>query len=244
MTDGFHAPAMAAIALTSRPNPRLLPLVRSNLRLRHFSPRTEEVYMGWVRRFVRIHRLQHPAELGEAEVRVFLLHPADERQLGPSSLNQAVAARLFRYGEVLRRPLGSFGPLPRALGRKYPMAGRRLPWQWVFPATRCYRDVSTGQLRRHHLHESAIQRAMAVAVRGPEVRQLSHVAALVRDASPRERFGHPDGAGAAGPPRCIDDDDLYPRLESWRAGGDESGRSRWPRRPPRRIGGLGRWQVT
>ena len=105
MTDGFHAPAMAAIALTSRPNPRLLPLVRSNLRLRHFSPRTEEVYMGWVRRFVRIHRLQHPAELGEAEVRVFLLHPADERQLGPSSLNQAVAARLFRYGEVMQRAM-------------------------------------------------------------------------------------------------------------------------------------------
>ena len=92
MTDGFQATATAAAAVTSRPNPRLLQLLRSNLRLRHFSPRTEEAYTGWVRRFVRFHRLRHPAELGEAEVRVFLLHLADERQVGPSSLNQAVAA--------------------------------------------------------------------------------------------------------------------------------------------------------
>jgi integrase len=48
--------------------------------------------------------------------------------------------------------------LPHALARKYPNAARQLAWQWVFPATR--KDTETGQLRRHHYHESALQRAV------------------------------------------------------------------------------------
>ena len=50
--------------------------------------------------------------------------------------------------------------LPTALVRKYPHAGREWAWQWVFPATRIYRDRRTGQRRRHHLHESVLQRAV------------------------------------------------------------------------------------
>lgn len=55
--------------------------------------------------------------------------------------------------------------LPGALDRKYPVAGRSWPWQWVFPARRRYRDRESGRERRHHLHESAMQREMARAVR-------------------------------------------------------------------------------
>ena len=55
--------------------------------------------------------------------------------------------------------------LPWALARKYPHAGREWPWQWVFPATRFYVDRATGQRRRHHLHESVLQRAVKDAVR-------------------------------------------------------------------------------
>jgi len=54
--------------------------------------------------------------------------------------------------------------LPGALGLKYPNAGREWGWQWAFPATRFYRDAETGQRRRHHLHESALQRAVKEAV--------------------------------------------------------------------------------
>ena len=50
--------------------------------------------------------------------------------------------------------------------RKYPNAGRDWGWQWVFPATRFYVDRVTGQRRRHHLHESVLQRAVKDAVRG------------------------------------------------------------------------------
>jgi integron integrase len=55
--------------------------------------------------------------------------------------------------------------LPWALARKYPNAGREWPWQWIFPATRFYVERTTGQRRRHHLHESVLQRAIKDAVR-------------------------------------------------------------------------------
>lgn len=54
--------------------------------------------------------------------------------------------------------------LPSALARKLPNAGREWPWQWVFPATRYYQDRRTGQRRRHHFHESAVQRAFKQAL--------------------------------------------------------------------------------
>jgi integron integrase len=59
--------------------------------------------------------------------------------------------------------------LPWALARKYPNAGREWAWQWVFPATRVYVDRETGQRRRHHLHESGLQRAVREAVRRAEI---------------------------------------------------------------------------
>jgi integron integrase len=59
--------------------------------------------------------------------------------------------------------------LPGALARKYPRADRSWPWQWVFPSSRLYADPGTGELRRHHLHPSAMQRAMAEAVRRSEI---------------------------------------------------------------------------
>ena len=59
---------------------------------------------------------------------------------------------------------GGWVELPTALARKYPNAGREWAWQWVFPATRSYRDRATGERRRHHLHESVLQRAVKRAV--------------------------------------------------------------------------------
>jgi integron integrase len=57
-----------------------------------------------------------------------------------------------------------FVALPEALRTKYPNANRELKWQWVFPATRHYRDPATNELRRHHLHETVLQRAVRSAV--------------------------------------------------------------------------------
>ena len=69
-----------------------------------------------------------------------------------------------QHDRDLRRGAG-WVELPWALGRKYPNAGRDWAWQWVFPATRLYTDRDTGQRRRHHLHESVLQRAVKDAAR-------------------------------------------------------------------------------
>lgn len=84
----------------------------------------------------------------------------------------ATKADLARHVEAVRsqyeRDLergGGWVELPMALARKYPNAGREWPWQWVFPATRTYVHRETGHRRRHHLHESVLQRAVKEAVR-------------------------------------------------------------------------------
>ena len=63
--------------------------------------------------------------------------------------------------------------LPDALALKYPNASREIAWQWVFPATRIYRDRTTGERRRHHLDESVLQRAVKEAVRQAGVNKLA-----------------------------------------------------------------------
>jgi len=85
-------------------------------------------------------------------------------------LPAAVKADLLRHLESVRRQHqldleagAGWVELPGALGKKYPNAGRDWPWQWAFPATRIYIDRVTGQRRRHHLHESVLQRAVKIA---------------------------------------------------------------------------------
>ena len=252
--------------------PRLLDRVREALRLRHYSPRTEEAYALWIRRFIVFHGRRHPTEMGEAEIATFLSNLAVKQRVSASTQNQALSAILFLYQVVLDRQLNwldgivrakttthvpvvltrdevrsvldrmdgptrlmacllygaglrllecahlrvkdvDFGAnqivvrhgkggrdrrtmlpsglkaqlqthldtvkrqheedlargsgwveLPFALDRKYPTVGRAWAWQWVFPATRHYVERTTGQRRRHHLHESVLQRAVKLAV--------------------------------------------------------------------------------
>lgn len=253
--------------------PRLLDEVRRATRARQFSPRTEEAYVGWVRRYVRYHGMRHPRDLDGAAVAAFLTHLANEGGVSASTQSQAASALLFLYREVFaqvievpagvarpkkprrlpmvlsrrevaavlsqlhatnrligallygsglrlleclqlrvkdihleRRELevragkgghcrvaplptalapelarhlgriraqhevdvqrgGGWVEMPAALERKLPTASRELAWQWLFPAARHHTDAITGERRRQHLHESAMQRAMAHAVR-------------------------------------------------------------------------------
>jgi integron integrase len=255
------------------PPPRLLDRVRELLRTRHFSRRTEQAYVAWIRRFILFHGKRHPDRLGAAEVTAYLGQLASSRQVSASTQNQAFSALLFLYRDVLGRALAGLDQVPRArlpqrlpvvlsreevaavldrmrgmprlmcalmygaglrlleccrlrvkdvdfsrqellvrdgkgrrdrvtvlparlvvplrahlerverqhrtdvegnagyvalpgaLARKYPNAHREWPWQWVFPATRIYTDAATGERRRHHLHETVLQREFAAAVR-------------------------------------------------------------------------------
>jgi len=257
--------------------PRLLDRVRQAIRARHYSPRTEKAYVGWIRRYIFFHGKRHPDQMGAPEVTRFLSALATRSKVSASTQNQAFSALLFLYRDVLGRQLtglketvrakpsvrvplvlardevsailrhlhgvewlmasvmygaglrllecchlrvkdldftkreitvrdgkgrkdrvtvlpsalaeplrlhlektsrqhrsdvsagaGSVA-LPDALARKYPRAAWDWGWQWVFPATRLYRDPATGHWRRHHLHETVLQRAFAVAVRVAQV---------------------------------------------------------------------------
>ena len=98
----------------TQPKTKLLQSVRANMRLRHYSPRTEATYVDWIRRFVRYHGTVHPAELGERDVREFLRHLAVDVKVAQSTQTQARAALLFLYRYVLDRPLEDLGAVPRA----------------------------------------------------------------------------------------------------------------------------------
>lgn len=250
--------------------PSLMENVHRAARARHFSPRTEESYASWIRRFMQ-HSGTRPEELGEAEIGKFLSYLAVEGRVSASTQNQALQAILFFYQHVLdkkidrvedvvraKRPvrlpvvlsreevrevvsrmtgtprlmamflygaglrlleccrlrvkdidlsqnqivvragkgnkdryttlpiavqeplrrhlafvqrqhqgdlqngLGSVA-LPDALERKYVNAPKEWGWQWVFPATSHYCDKDTGERRRHHLHESVLQKAFREA---------------------------------------------------------------------------------
>ena len=251
----------------------LLGMVRRQVRLKRMSPRTEEAYVGWIRRFVVFHGKRHPSNLGERDIASFLTHLAVQRRVSASTQNQALASILFLYGQVLHLPVGRIGEivrakkparlpsvltrdevrlvlremrgatrlvalmlyggglrlmeglhlrvhdldferevmtirggkgdrdrvsvmpksataelrvhlslvrqqhaldlraghgcveLPGSLDRKIPSAPRAWEWQWVFPASRFYVDRATGEMRRHHLHETVVQRAVVEAAR-------------------------------------------------------------------------------
>lgn len=81
--------------------PKLLDRVRERIRLKHYSIRTEDAYVQWIRRFIIHHGKRHPAEMGAAEVEAFLTHLAVEGQVSASTQNQARSALLFLYKEVL-----------------------------------------------------------------------------------------------------------------------------------------------
>jgi integron integrase len=256
------------------PPPRkLLDQVRDQLRVRHYSIRTEQAYVDWIRRFVLFHDKQHPAALGLPEIEAFLTHLAVELRVAASTQNQALSALLFLYREVLRHEIADgvamvrankparvptvmtkeevfqvigcmtgipqlmakllygsglrllecarlrvkdldfarhqvvvrdgkgakdrrtmlperlvaplqehlvrvrrlheedlaqgYGAvyLPDALERKYPSAHREWIWQYAFPSARLSADPRTGVMRRHHLHESSLQKAVRVAAR-------------------------------------------------------------------------------
>jgi len=252
--------------------PKLLDQVRQAIRTRHFSPKTEESYVHWIKRFIFFHNKRHPAQMGESEIAQFLSSLASDAHVSASTQNQALNALLFLYREILKKSIGYvdgvvrakrphrlpvvltrqevrsilatldgsdwimamllYGAglrlmeclrlrvkdidftsnqiivragkgdkdrhtmlpdavkeplakhldlvkrqhqrdldrglgrvaLPNALERKYPNAGKEWGWQWVFPASTHFTDRVTVEQRRHHVHETVLQKTVKLAV--------------------------------------------------------------------------------
>ena len=256
----------------STPSPFLNEVIKA-VRVRHYSIRTEQAYVGWVKRYIIFHGKRHPRNMGVEEVSAFLSHLAMDRNVAASTQNQALNALVFLYKAVLDMPLGDlqgvvrakkprrlpvvlsrsevmlllrnlqgrhwlvacllygsglrlmecvrlrvkdldfehravivregkggkdrivtlpdelivplqrhlgnarnihdkdlsdgYGAvwLPHALARKYPNAPAQWGWQYVFPATRRSQDPRSNVVRRHHIDESTIQKAVKLAIR-------------------------------------------------------------------------------
>jgi integron integrase len=145
----------------------------------------------------------------------------------PGSLRPRLAAHLRGVKALHQADLAAGAgsvALPDALGVKYPRAPREWGWQWVFPATRSYVDRASGVRRRHHLHESVLQRAFKdcrAGVGPDEAGELPLAAALVRHVPARARLRYPDDPGAARTPGRGDDDGVNARVEPGWARGEE-----------------------
>jgi integron integrase len=94
--------------------PKLLARVREAIRVRHYSPRTEQAYVGWIRRYVFFHKVRHPADMGKDEVTRFLTHLALSERVSASTQNQAFNALPFLYHKVLEKDLGLVDGVVRA----------------------------------------------------------------------------------------------------------------------------------
>ena len=257
-----------------RPKPgKLLDQVREVMRYHHYAIRTEQTYVKWISDYIRFNGTRHPREMGKPEIERFLSHLAVNRNVAPSTQNQALNAILFLYKHVIDMPLNDYIDatrskkrkrlptvlnqseisrffqhisgtnelmakllygaglrlmecirlrvkdvdfenhqiivrdgkggkdratvlpktiqedlrfhlkgvrklfeqdltggradvyMPHALAKKYPGAGKSWIWQWVFPAKNCSRDPRTGKVRRHHTHETGLQKAVANAAK-------------------------------------------------------------------------------
>jgi integron integrase len=257
--------------------PRLLERFREAIRVRHYSLRTERVYLFWIRKFLRFHGMRHPSTMGAREVTQFLSHLASDAHVAAATQSQALAALLFLYKSVLEVDLawldgvirakqprrlptvlersevhslldemyGTYGlmarlmygtgmrlgeccavrvkdlnlerkqlivrdgkgakdrvtmvplqllgglvqqlqaarevferdrragypgvALPFALERKYPNAGKSWGWFWLFPQDHLSRDPRSAVVRRHHVFDQTVARAIAAAARQAKI---------------------------------------------------------------------------
>ncbi|MHB0971255.1 MAG: integron integrase [Thermoanaerobaculia bacterium] len=99
--------------------PRLLDRVREAIRVRHYSRRTEETYVAWIRRFILFHNNRHPSSMGAEEINAWLTHLAVEGHVSASTQNQALSAILFLYEKVLEEKIGWVGDVVRAQKRRH-----------------------------------------------------------------------------------------------------------------------------
>jgi integrase len=102
------------------PPKKLLDRVRDAIRVKHYSYRTEQTYVQWIRRYILFHNKRHPNEMGIPEVEAFLTHLAVQNRVAAATQNQALSAILFLYKEILGRPLEGVDAIRAKRSRRLP----------------------------------------------------------------------------------------------------------------------------
>jgi integron integrase len=144
--------------------PKLLDQVRDIIRRKHYSIRTEQAYMDWIKRFIIYHGKRHPREMAEEEVAEFLTHLARDLNVAASTQNQALSALLFLYKEVLKHEIGWLEKVERA--KKPP----KLPVV-----------LSRGEVKQIFAHLHGVPKLMAGLLYGSGLRLMECVRLRVKD---------------------------------------------------------------
>jgi integron integrase len=103
---------------TKKP-PKLLDQVRAYLRVKHYSPKTEEAYINWIKRFIYFHNKRHPKEMGSEEIREFISHLANKKRVSSATQNQALQGVLFLYKNILNKDVGWIDEIKFAHRKKH-----------------------------------------------------------------------------------------------------------------------------
>jgi integron integrase len=99
--------------------PRLLEQVRTHLKVNHYSKKTEEAYIGWIKRYILFHNKRHPNEMGKDEIQKFINHLAVEQNVSSSTQNQALQAILYLYKNILNNNVGWLDDIKHATRIKH-----------------------------------------------------------------------------------------------------------------------------
>jgi len=156
-----------SMSLANRRNtnkPKLLDQVRDVLRRKHYSIRTEQSYIDWIKRFIIYHHKRHPSDMAEEEVAQFLTHLARDLNVAPSTQNQALSALLFLYKQVLKHEIGWLEKVERA--KKSP----KLPVV-----------LSRAEVKRVFAHLHGTPKLMAGLLYGSGLRLMECVRLRVKD---------------------------------------------------------------
>jgi site-specific recombinase XerD len=171
--------------------PRLLDQVRSVIRVRHYSRRTEEVYIHWIRRFILSHHKRHPLEMGKAEVEAYLSWLAEKCNVAASTQNQALSAILFPYRDVLQVEIGWPEGVTRAKKpKRLPVVLTREEVRTILASMRGTPALVTGLL-----YGAGLRLLDGLRLRVQDI-DFAAGELLVRDGKGREGSAHHAAAGA------------------------------------------------
>jgi len=151
--------------------PRLLDQLRREIRVRHYSLRTEQTYVQWVKRYIYFHRLRHPREMGAQEINKYLSYLATDRHVSASTQNQALSAILFLYKKVLGIEIDDLGDVIRARRPK------RLPTV-----------LRPDEVQRVFAHLSGVHLLMAEMLYGTGMRIMELLRLRVKDIDFEQRI--------------------------------------------------------